>query len=303
MFIFYFFSNRPTPKLEGEALTRYNHNLLSCNTNQLPVELLTHLGVSMAKMTDLWGCIMAHSNNTSFVSCHNLVHLTCNQLKSAIMHNCSSQLQKANEIVSLETLIERRETERDKEDQFSQYARCRTKYYRENVSPCVHILENMCRNRKLVAYKGLRLSMKQTQQFLEYDPDMFVLYLVRDPRSIVASRFQLNLRFNRDPVIEAKYLCKKMLNDLKEYKLISKLYKGALKLVKYEDLIKNPKDIVSEVFRFLDHSVSSTSKVGYLQAADAIEAQATKWKRQFDAKIQQDMTDVCWDVLIELDYL
>ena len=119
---------------------------------------------------------------------------------------------------------------------------------------CINTLNVFCNNSKIIAYKALRFRMETVKEVLEKVPDTHVVYYVRDPRAIVYSTKKAGLMSvwsGGKLQIEAKYLCEKMRHDLKGYFELSKLYPGAIKMIRYEDLTSEPDRISDELYKFI----------------------------------------------------
>ena len=148
--------------------------------------------------------------------------------------------------------------------------------------------------------------MRHVGNMLEKDPDMYVIYFVRDPRSIVSSRLATHLMYRasaRSPVKEAEYLCAKMMDDIRAYKRLIGIYEGALKYVRYEDLTENPADIIPSLYQFLNHSVPAS--VQDIIAKDHVmdgDMQKQKWRNHIPRKLHKAMYSVCSKVTSELGY-
>ena len=186
--------------------------------------------------------------------------------------------------------------------------------------PCFPALVKKCAERKLVVYKGLRLMMESVDAMLQRTPDMYVIYFVRDPRSIVTSRitdgkFMTFSGSMKSALLESEYLCEKMLNDYKIYKVLDQKYPGVFKLIRYEDLVKDRYSTVEDVYQYLDIKIHAglynwiknnlkVKKSGVRQSTKRINSTASidKWRRVNTVRIQQGMTTNCMQLLTTLGY-
>ena len=160
--------------------------------------------------------------------------------------------------------------------------------------------------------------MTSVERMLKRDPDLHVVYYVRDPRATVTSRVKISHTYRdtkNNVVLEAKYHCVKMLADLRVYFRLMEEYPGAILLVKYEDVTLNPFDEIKRIYDFygmcVHHSVYtwmiknqesttnggvfSTSRVNATSSID-------QWRRAVTPRAQELMTHYCQDVLQALNY-
>ena len=164
--------------------------------------------------------------------------------------------------------------------------------------------------------------MESVDAMLQMTPDMHVIYFMRDPRSIVTSRMERQRRQNlafsgsmNNPVLEAKYLCEKMMNDYKIYKQLDKKYPGAIKFIRYEDLVNDRYRTVEDVYRYLDieihqsvyewieDNLNNTKNGGHQSTRRANStASLDKWQRVNSVEVQQGMTRNCEQLLTTLGY-
>ena len=183
---------------------------------------------------------------------------------------------------------------------------------------CITDLDAKCNKTKLIAYKALRISMESVQNILEKDPDTHIIYFVRDPRATAFSTKGAGLmsRYSGGQVPqEAKFLCKKMKHDLDLFRIYEQLYPGAIKLVKYEDMTREP-DLVSDnlydfvgvqrhesIKKWIQQSQTKHSNGGTWDTNRANwTASIEKWRKRVSIEGAKAMSEHCKEVLTILGY-
>ena len=203
-------------------------------------------------------------------------------------------------------------------DKYLKHANCQNNMRTQLKEKCINDLNIKCNNTKLVAYKALRISMESVQHILEKDPDTHVIYFVRDPRGTAFSTKGAGLmsRWSGGRVpIEAKFLCEKMKHDLELYFIYQQLYPGAIKMVRYEDLSREPDQISDDLYNFINvprHQTikqwilgsQSKKKSGGVWSTDRNNwtASIEKWRKGVKPEAAKEMSNYCKDVLTILGY-
>ncbi len=91
----------------------------------------------------------------------------------------------------------------------------------DEVSPrCLQVLETHCNKAPLRAMKTVRFSLHMASKLLELDPDIKVIYLVRDPRGVLKSRFTNHAAYIQDPRVDIKELCYQMGKDWESLQML-----------------------------------------------------------------------------------
>lgn len=303
-----------------DSLAEFNHNLLSCNISGLPTETLVHKGTDRSSHKYATTCILKNSKRRTIANCRNKLEQECfGNIATVIENNCSSHIKNARKIVEKygSDLISLKLT-KNIPPAFMDYAKCSSEYRGKFAEPCLPAFKEKCDKSKFVTYKGLRLTMYSVGAMLERDPDMFVVYFIRDPRSIVTSRFDTRLTYRnsfQNRIKEAGFLCEKMLHDFNMYTELDAKYPGAIKLVKYEDLTRNRYTVVKDIYKHFNMEVhqsvydwikeneqtgSSSGRFGINRTNST--ASIDKWKRKNSIANQRGMTEVCKNVLELLGY-
>ncbi|XP_022258876.1 carbohydrate sulfotransferase 4-like [Limulus polyphemus] len=115
------------------------------------------------------------------------------------------------------------------------------------------LLENACRNARLLIIKTVRLRLRHAIELLKDKkvPNLHVIHLVRDPRGLIASRKQKRWCITpdcRDP----RFLCRSLQDDLLIGDIIQYRYGVKYLRVRYEDVAMQPKTWSEKLLRFLN---------------------------------------------------
>lgn len=109
---------------------------------------------------------------------------------------------------------------------------------------------SLCKQAPLRIIKFIRLKMKDAAKLLKLFPKMKIIHLLRDPRGIMNSRFQIGFASKKKIEYEANKHCTRVINDLHISKEILLKFPGRLKVVLYEDLAEKPLETSKDIFRF-----------------------------------------------------
>ncbi|XP_072045528.1 carbohydrate sulfotransferase 1-like [Amphiura filiformis] len=130
-------------------------------------------------------------------------------------------------------------------------------------------LSSTCRKYKGIAIKTIRVSDIQNLYDLVLDPklNVKVIYLVRDPRGIINSRYKAVRQFEevkakrKDPLLrggpepirpnEVSEICTHMERNLQYWIDTPEWLKGRYKLVRYEDMAGNPISVTRDIYNFI----------------------------------------------------
>ncbi|ESO87741.1 hypothetical protein LOTGIDRAFT_166330 [Lottia gigantea] len=140
------------------------------------------------------------------------------------------------------------------------------------VTQCLDTLYQHCSSAKASAIKTIRTSMFVARNMLLNDPNLKIIYLVRDPRAITLSRLKLK---RKEPHMSAYNktainLCKHMLEDLNVWITLKQEYPTQVLGLKYEDLATNPFEVSRKLFKFveLDFDVNVESFIRNITHSD-----------------------------------
>ena len=138
--------------------------------------------------------------------------------------------------------------------------------YRRN---CYHLNANLvevyCNKYNHVVIKELvhRLPYETIRglQPLLKDHSIRIIYLVRDPRAVVHSMINgkwigsKETSFSRSVSTAISKVCKMFTNNYKQVNANKYFYKRRLLLVRYEDLVTQPEEVIGKLFKFTDIEV------------------------------------------------
>ena len=193
---------------------------------------------------------------------------------------------------------------------------------------CSQSYIDMCLNSKASVIKSIRLSMAHIGAILERDPDVKVLYLIRDPRAIAQSRISTKLsartarmrNYNsiakeEKLINEANLLCRKMSDDLRKFDVLQKRYPNSLKQVVYENIARSPFQHYEDMYIFAGLN-RTRSMVKWLKGRVSSERNnsdfgtkrqnatetSLKWKTTIDRTALKIATNLCKDTLSRMGY-
>lgn len=166
--------------------------------------------------------------------------------------------------------------------------------------------------------KVTRLHMRHVRSYLEDNPDMNikVVYLTRDPRGILSSRWSLDW-CNGTNCSDSGVLCREMDEDLAIFDDLQRKQPSNFIKVRYEDLSLNPDSETQKLFGFLQlpfspsvkkflktHTVSSRKaddKNPYSTRRNS-SSMVRSWLERFTYKQIVDVQSQCEDVLHKLNH-
>ncbi|XP_071042816.1 carbohydrate sulfotransferase 1 isoform X1 [Parasteatoda tepidariorum] len=175
----------------------------------------------------------------------------------------------------------------------------------------------VCLRAPVHVMKLTRLHMHHLRSYLEENPDMKakVIYLTRDPRGIVSSRWTLDW-CNGTNCSDPGVLCHEMDEDIRIFEELQQQQPSNFIKVRYEDLSLNPEAEAEKLFRFLHlpfspsvkkflktHTVSrkNDDKNPYSTRRNST-TMAFSWRERFSYKQIQEVQSQCSDVLLKLNH-
>ena len=175
----------------------------------------------------------------------------------------------------------------------------------------------VCNRAPVHVMKLTRLHMRHLKTYLEENPHMNikVVYLTRDPRGIVSSRWSLDW-CNGTECSDPNVLCHEMSEDLKIFDELQIQNPSNFIKVRYEDISLNPENESRKLFKFLKLPFSAsvqrflkTHTVGrrtddnnpYSTRRNTT-AMANSWRERFTYKQVVDVQKSCEGVLKDLNY-
>ena len=128
----------------------------------------------------------------------------------------------------------------------------------DKLKPCVPVINkalNKCAQKNVTAMKTIRMSMSMVDGILYKDPEIKMVYLIRDPRGIVSSRIAANLESNlahNSWERELALICKKIHDDLVSLNRIDRKYSQTLMTLRYEDFANDPVGIGQKLYKHIN---------------------------------------------------
>ena len=142
---------------------------------------------------------------------------------------------------------------KDKKSFLNEYKTLRS-IFQSAADKCLPKLTEKCDTAELVVNKALRLTMDMVYKVLQKDPNVKVIYLVRDPRGIVLSRKTvkyISQIWESDLESESTLVCPKMTRDYEGFEQVKSAFPERVKLVRYEDVADRPLEMVKQIYKFI----------------------------------------------------
>lgn len=177
-------------------------------------------------------------------------------------------------------------------------------------------MEQVCKAAKHRVAKVLRIDLSYTEVLLEENPNLKVLHLFRDPRSIISSHFATSwypLKASRNVTgkIESdiKVLCKRMRYDIDAGLYLLNKFPDRVNILQYEDLIQDSTEKGGKLFKFLGMNNSKNYQRFIVETMNIKSDKYTKgeigefsYRQKLSWNIVKKIDTVCKDVLISLGY-
>lgn len=129
---------------------------------------------------------------------------------------------------------------------------------------CASLWQTSCSNRPLRAVKLVRSTMDSMAPLLRALPNLRIIHLIRDPRAVVLSRHGFDasvlgmfsgLDQNLTMFREAYLYCRTVVTDVRRRRELEATYPGKVITVIYDDVVRDVKGYIRNVYKFLDMSV------------------------------------------------
>ena len=125
----------------------------------------------------------------------------------------------------------------------------------KHCMPLINKALNKCAQKNVTGMKTIRMSMSMVDGILSNDPDIKVVYLIRDPRGIVSSRVAAHIVSkvaHNSWEKELNLTCKKIHDDLVSMQRINKKYPKTLITLRYEDFANDPVGIGQKLYKHIN---------------------------------------------------
>ncbi|XP_013419072.1 carbohydrate sulfotransferase 1-like [Lingula anatina] len=183
-------------------------------------------------------------------------------------------------------------------------------------SPCLPIYKDICEKATVKAIKCVRLNdINITENFLQTNPGIRVIHLLRDPRGALSSGLTTGAFRSVGAKRAALDLCERMKNNLVNGRRIQKRYPGRFFEIRYEDVAENPLKMISYVYKVLSLSITEDIKQTFMRLANGSKADgaygtvrtdsnatAHAWKTKINPEVKQTIDSICVDVLKLVGY-
>ena len=233
-------------------------------------------------------CISDETTQSKFINCSDLIRNECAEYF-------------VNNITCLEKIKETRACAAEPDcfnkmmmtkpgDPFVKRQSCLGEIHRTKILPCVTLLKRQCEAAEIVVAKTIRLTMQHVEIMMKYDPLLKVIHLVRDPRSIIASRIQIKSKLGSEVFSSIDLLCQDMLSDIDKAASLHQLYPGRILELPYELAAKERILVIRQLYNYLDKTIElqptrpiSDKKMEkpYSTFRNNSQEIAYKWKSQF----------------------
>ncbi|XP_045131714.1 carbohydrate sulfotransferase 1-like isoform X2 [Portunus trituberculatus] len=186
-----------------------------------------------------------------------------------------------------------------------------------NFNTCFNssFLSQACQMFPIQLVKTVRLRLNLTQLFLNDERmNVKVVFLVRDPRATMSSRYSSVSWCNDNPDCSSpEVLCSDLQGDLKVATALGQLYPQRFKMLKYEDLATDPQTVIKNLMDFLglEYSVETAQFVKENTEQDVNSPWSIKrkssdrvnlWKKQLPLQEIHTIQNACESVLKTLEY-
>ncbi|KAK6183092.1 hypothetical protein SNE40_010638 [Patella caerulea] len=126
-------------------------------------------------------------------------------------------------------------------------------YNRTLISNCVEKYIKLCEKKKVILVKTIRYPSEILYNQMKNDPNLYVVYLMRDPRGIISSQMSNFKNFAWKNINRAsKEICSLMENDIQVMEDLHNLYPDRVKLLRYESIAFDPLGGTTDIYKFLE---------------------------------------------------
>ncbi|XP_005099075.1 carbohydrate sulfotransferase 1 [Aplysia californica] len=170
-------------------------------------------------------------------------------------------LQKVKEMLNCQftngSLVERSLTVTTLAQVFQEFSACRK--YKETQGAdervCFEMLRIPCQKSHVTLVKTIRIPLPWTLNMIEENPNLKVIYLVRDPRAVILSQM-LRLRNRGNLTLEQSLdiFCPRLQEDVQAARELLSRFPKRFKIVRYETGVMSPDHFAKELLDFADLS-------------------------------------------------
>ncbi|XP_059159247.1 carbohydrate sulfotransferase 4-like isoform X3 [Physella acuta] len=182
---------------------------------------------------------------------------------------------------------------------------------------CVSVIRQRCLNSRAIVQKVVRLTMAEADVYLEQDPAVRIIHLIRDPRGILLSRMHYNSKMSGEMHNNYTFFCQRIREDIRISREITHKHWGKILTVRYEDLAQTPLDLTTTMYNFvgLEMSPSIADYVKTIMSHDLLNKTARKtsrknpmqtayrWRQELPFSVVKQIDHECEDVLRSMGYV
>ena len=163
---------------------------------------------------------------------------------------------------------------------------------KEHYDQCLEHRTKECVSAKVRVIKTIRLTLKAVWKLLTLNPDVKVIWYLRDPRPSMLSKLSLDPHINLTQAAWDR--CSRMDSDLLEYGALKKAYPQHVMQLRYEDLAMEPLDMARVVYGFVGRDMP-----GNLPAWIRANTQAHAPDQEYGTKRNSTQTVNKWRTVIK----
>ncbi|KAL5019451.1 hypothetical protein ScPMuIL_002343 [Solemya velum] len=201
------------------------------------------------------------------------------------------------------------------------YLKClsQTRHWQDNKRHriCNPMLQKFCSQSKILLFKAIRHPLDFFEEYLNKNPSMKIIHLVRDPRATLQSQV-LAAKFPVDTFkMAAKEHCDRVIEDIETFNRIKEKHPASIVRIYYEDLAKYPIETARTMYDFIGMDYTEGVMQYILditsrglpdgcsicsQRADS-QMHINKWRKQMPYERAQLIDNQCSGVYERLGYI
>ena len=289
----FFFRN--ITRYERDYIRNQTRLMVNCEFNQMPVEITTSWSQNMppANHWNYSNCLRQHSGYDRFRNlCHVPLRSRCvGPVEQSLQNQCHIYMEQTRLATSGEVV-----DDMEGFPPIASYLNC-IHQSRVAAKACLPQLVEKCEQKPIKVTKLLRGNMTVLADILKDFPRLKVVHLLRDPRGIINSRLALNwwggpLNISK----EARLLCTKMREDMRQRQELEKRYPGLTMEFVYEDVTQNPMTYIPALYNFTGIPMTNSTKSLIQQITTESGNIANKWREQMTKEIKEKIDSECEDL-------
>ncbi|MFP4120214.1 MAG: sulfotransferase [Coleofasciculus sp.] len=159
---------------------------------------------------------------------------------------------------------------------------------------------------------GFKLNISSFEEAYKLFPGGYFIYIIRDPRDVVDSHIERG--FKKTP----EEICFSWNQYIKKFDEFQKKYSSISLVIKYEDLVDNPRLTIHNIFDILPikieqnvfefyNSKASVHNSNHPNSAnlrrDFFTTSVGRWRNGLDEKTAKKVTDLCKDKMVAYNYV